>query len=278
MRPAADELAVATAAAFPLLILCAAYAAGAFDFNRGGGLIGILPLILAGLGRPLFALGRVRDRADALAKQLALRRPAVPGIVIRAGGDEATTALSCVALFARLTRYAWSRILRLRPPRLFRRAQERRGNALFQAVAVSVWSVRCAWLVQDYAATGHWVPAGIMLPLAVAMPIALVLTVGGPLLLLLLVPAFSFLLWPFGIWPTSSAALLRVSVEAVPAPTWDVIDVPDRSSTTKFEWQHSTYADPAAIDAVCAYLRGRTGLAGRPSPSGHRSVFPIESR
>ena len=257
---AADKLAVGTAAALPLLALPAAYAAKAFGFSRAGEMVAMLLVLLAAVGRPVFALGRVRQRAEALAEQLALRRPDVPGVVIRAGGDEATTTLSCVTLFARLTRYAWSRILRLRPPRLFLRGQRRRADALRQAVVLSVFSVKYVWWLQDYAATGDWTHAGVTLPFALAMSTGLLVVVGGPLMLLLLLPAFSFLLWPFGIWPTSSAALLRVSVEAAPAPTWDVIDLPELDASADPRWQHSTYCDRAAIATVCGYLRSSPSL------------------
>jgi hypothetical protein len=264
---AADQLAVGTAAVLPLLTVSAAYAAGTFGFSRAGEIVAVLLLSLAAMGRPVFALGSVRHRAEALAEQLALRRPEVPGVVIHAGGDEATTALSCVTLFARLTRYAWSRVLRLRSSIPILRLKRKRPEATLQAVVLSVFSVKWLWSLQDYAAAGDWEHAALILLPALMVSMTFVFVVGGAMLLLLLLPAFSFLLWPFGIWPTPSAALLRVSVEAAPAPTWDLIDLPDRGSAADFEWRHSTYADRAAIDAVCAYLRAapslRVGLGPR---------------
>jgi hypothetical protein len=57
-----------------------------------------------------------------------------------------------------------------------------------------------------------------------------------------------------------AAALPQVSVEAEPAPTRTVIDMPERRIAAEFGWQHSTSLDPAAIDAVCGYLRACQSL------------------
>jgi hypothetical protein len=89
--------------------------------------------------------------------------------------------------------------------------------------------------------------------------------VGGSIVMLLMLPAFSFLLWPFGIFPTTAAALLNVSVEEAPTPAWRVVSVQRRNATGL---RHSLHEQPEALHYVGIYLRNALNARdGVKSPS-----------
>jgi hypothetical protein len=82
---------------------------------------------------------------------------------------------------------------------------------------------------------------------------AAVVIVGGSLVLLLVLPVFSLLLWPFGIAPSAAAALLTVSVVRVPTPTWQVVTLRTRDAS---RWRHSLHRHRTALDCVRTYVHG----------------------
>ena len=94
--------------------------------------------------------------------------------------------------------------------------------------------------------------------MTIVLATAALATVGGSVLLLLLLPTCSFLLWPFGIFPTTAAALLTASVEPSPSPAWTVVRV-SPAAAAPAEWKHSTYRNRAALDAAVTYVRSILG-------------------
>jgi hypothetical protein len=99
------------------------------------------------------------------------------------------------------------------------------------SAAMSLVPASIFWLdrLHQEADGARWVSAVATFPIAIAFSTGALMIVGGAVLLLLLLPALSFLLWPFGIFPTTAAPLLTVSVEQAPTPTpaWRVSHVPE---------------------------------------------------
>jgi hypothetical protein len=241
---------MAVAWQLPLIV---AFVGRALGFNAIGSVVGGVVAFLTWL--IVFRPMRIRRRAERLAAQLALPRLAFPGLIVRAHGDEADAALASVGAFARFARSAWSWILRVRTP--FHRDIERRlrtpdeyPDRLTGATiaALTLVPATLAWISFGRQAweTGNWVVVAVAIPMTVTAGIPALVLVGGGLLLVLLLPALSVLLWPFGIRPTAAAALLTVSVEEAPTRDWMVIQVPGT---------HSTHQDPKALQAVADYLR-----------------------
>lgn len=131
-------------------------------------------------------------------------------------------------------------------------------HALCLVFGFSFLSVR--WLSRAYGAVegGDWT-AVVFVPMAVAASLPPLVTVGAAVVLLLLLPACSFLLWPFGIRPTTAAALLTVSVVDAPTPRWSVRHVDGESRPG---WKHSTHRNAAALDVVAAYFREELTAVG----------------
>jgi hypothetical protein len=257
---AANRLFLGAVAALPLLTLTALSLPSAFGFSGTARVASTL--IAAVLWLVLFIPARVRRRAEALARQLALPPIDFPGLVIQVPGDEATATLSSIAAFDRLARFVRSRILAARgfgrwAARGLRRARTPRdltialSSALALVPATGFW----VWLLYRAAEQGQWPIFSAVLPLAIVIVTGALATVGGSVLLLLLLPTCSFLLWPFGIFPTAAATLLTASIEPSPAATWRVVRLPRLSAAAFPGWRHSTYRNRAALDAACVYLR-----------------------
>jgi hypothetical protein len=213
----------------------------------------------------MFRPARVRRLAETLAAQLSLPRIDVPGLVIQAPGDEASMALSSVASFAKLARFVRSRILTTRSfdrrqEQMLHRARTSRdvAIALYQALALVPASAFWLWLLSRGLESRQWLLFTVAIPMAIVSVTGALATVGGSVLLLLLLPACSFLLWPFGISPTAAAALLTVSIDESPSRRWKIVRL-TRTSAATTGWKHSTYANPLALAAACAYLRSVMG-------------------
>jgi hypothetical protein len=171
--------------------------------------------------------------------------------------------LSAVGVFSTLARFAWSRVLRMRPPVQRHVEQNLRdarrsfdlASAMSQAWIFVPLSISGLTLLYDAAEGGQWVGFSAGLAVTLVYLAAVVGILGAAMLLLLMLPALSVLLWPFGIFPTTAAALLAVSVEEAPTPRWNVVHVAENGVSTPRIWLHSTYSDQTSIDVVCSYLR-----------------------
>lgn len=250
---AANRLLLGAMTAIPVLPFAVLSVARALGLPWIGALLGGVAALVLWLA--LFRPARIRRRAERLAGELALPRLAFPGLIVRAPGDEAAAALASVGAFARLARVVWSWILRVRTP--FHRDVERRlrapdahADGLTGATvgALALVPATFAWLSFGRQAldTANWAVLAVAIPMTVTAGIAALVLVGGSVLLVLLLPALSVLLWPFGIFPTAAAALLTVSVQEAPTPDWMVVQVPGT---------HRTHGDPTALDAVADYVR-----------------------
>jgi hypothetical protein len=195
-----------------------------------------------------------------LAQLLALPRVEFPGLVVRAARDEATFALSAAAAFASVARHVWSRVLRVRIPFRGKEEQElrdargfrQRAEAVLGMAALVSLSINLISNVRETAAGGHWALFAMMVPVAIVAATVAGVIVGGSVVLLMLLPAFSLLLWPCGISPTPAAALLRVFVRSVPAPGWQVVHCEEHVTS----WGHSVHEQQAALECIDTYLRG----------------------
>lgn len=256
----ANRLLLGAIAGIPLVFLAWASMAIAMHWTRPAVALSSLVVIAAWL--TLFRPTRVRRRAEALVAQLALPRIDFPGLVIRAPGDEASAALSSIAAFERVARFVRARILDARPfdtgpDRLLRDARTWRelAWALGEAWLMVPVSVTTAQWLFHAAEQRQWVSAAALVPVVIVFATGALATVGGAMLLVLLLPA-SFLLWPFGIAPTAAATLLSVSLESSPAPSWRVVDLPEASARAVRDWRHSTHGNREALDALSVYLGG----------------------
>jgi hypothetical protein len=222
----------------------------------------------------LFRPESIQRRAEALARQLAAPDVDFPGLVVRASGDEAAFTLNAVSAFARVARHIWSRVLQVRTPFLRQddqRLRQARGfrelaHALFEALVLVPMAMSFAKFAQDALDSGRWLTVAAAVPLAIVCATAAAVIVGGSLVLLLMLPVLSILLWPFGIFPTAAAALLIVSVRKSPTPSWQVIDVTKRD---RFAWNHSVHQHRDTLDGVSRYVAGRLApdRVNRPSPA-----------
>jgi len=258
-RPAAaaNRLLLGAITMIPLLVAASRHAQAALSLGQLGQLAGLA--LALGLWLMPFRPHSVRRRAEALARQLALPRLDLPGLVVRAPRDEATFALASVSFFARIARHAWARVLHVRTP--FRRRDAQRlddargvrqlARALFEAVILVPVSLTLASQLRQAAIVSEWFTAAMLIPLTVMLVTAAIAIVGGAMMLLLLLPAFSILLWPFGILPTPAAALLNVSVTDVPAAAWRVIYIANRFGG----WRHCVHQHAAALECVNEYVR-----------------------
>jgi hypothetical protein len=254
----ANRLLLAAVTIVPVIVAASAFLRDALDISRVVQLAAVV--VTTAIWLRLFRPGAVQRRAHALAGQLALPRFDFPGLIVRASRDEATLALSSAGAFARIARQIWSRVLHLRTPFLrkdARRVHTARGTgplarALFETVTLVPMSISWLLLVRDSAAGGRWFTVAATLPLAIVLATAAMVIVGGSLVLLLVLPVVSLLLWPFGIAPSAAAALLAVSVERLPTPAWQVVTVLRRDAS---RWRHSLHRHPAALDAVRNYLQ-----------------------
>jgi hypothetical protein len=254
---AANKLLLGAITVVPLFFLAAKYATAIFGLSRIATLLAAIVLTMLWLR--LFWPSLVQRRAERLVEQLGLPPLDLPGLVVRTPGDEAHAALSSVGAFASLARHVWSWVVRLRPPYRAYADEELRGardgGALIYALCVvfgfSYLSVRWLSRARDAVEGGDWTAIAVV-PLALSVTIPPLVIVGGAVLLLLLLPACSFLLWPFGIFPSTAAALLTVSVAEAPTPRWTVKHVP---GDTRPGWKHSTHRNATALETVAAYLR-----------------------
>lgn len=251
---AANKLLLGALAVLPLLFIPIVYATTVLGFGKWTEMAVLAAASALWVG--LFWPARVRRHAERLARQLALPRLDVPGLIVRAPLDEATAMLASVTTFARLARWIWSQILHLRP-RVTHETDRRlteacvRGDLVYAVFAALVTVHVCViWIpkLPGWMAGGEWLTMAFIVPLMILNVITATLTVGGSVLLLALLPALSFLLWPFGIAPTVAAALLTVSIENAPTPRWIVVHLREGG-------EHATYRDPAALDAVRTHLR-----------------------
>ena len=261
---AANRLFLGAVTFLPMVVLAAVVLLAAFQVAAVARLVGALLVTTAWLA--IFWPARVRRRAVLLADQLTLPRIPFSGLVVQVPGDEATMALSSVAAFERLARFVRSRILAVRAFKQreeqgLRRARTWRDVTVGVALAMVLipGSAGWMWLLFRAVEQHQWLMSVVALPMVIVSVASAVTTVGGSVLLLLLLPACSFLLWPFGIFPTASAALLTVGVEPSPGETWRLTRVPPTSARTPSTWRHSTWCNATALDAVREYLRSVVG-------------------
>ena len=225
----------------------------------------------------MFRPAAVRRRAEVLARQLTLPRLDFPGLVVRTERDEATVTLSSVSAFARLARQVWSRVLEA--PAAFWRKDEQQlrdarrptelASAVFNALILLPMSLTLLSSAHAAANDEQWMTLAISLPFGVALATAGTVIVGGSFVLLLLLPAFSILLWPFGVRPTIASALLDVSVEQVPTPRWQMVSLERRHIAG---WRHSLHEQPEALECVRDYLRGVLARVPHVDCDGHPSL------
>ena len=263
---AANRLMLGAMTIVPLLVAAASYAhvrLGLSDATALGTLaVATFFWLIA------FRPSSVHRNAEKLARQMALPRLDFPGLIVQDARDEATLALSSISAFARLARFVWARVLRLRAPlhgAEARRLHDARGCrevalAMIETVIlvpVSAWFLSRA---HDAATAAQWMTVAVTLPPAMVLATAAMVIVGGSFVLLMLLPAFSFLLWPFGISPTPAAALLTVSIERAPTSAWQVIECgrPGLSG-----WRHSVHEHRAAVEQVSAWLNRSAAPAAR---------------
>jgi hypothetical protein len=259
----------APAAAGPFL---AGAAAGPYVSHHAIGpfiqMIGVL--VTSAIWLLLFRPEATRRRAETLARQLAVPRFDFPGLVIRASRDEATFALASASTFARMARRVWRRVLRVRPLFLAQDDQRLRdaqgwpalARALFEVLILVPMSISLVTFAQGAAADGRWFTVAATVPWAIMWITALIAIVGGSLLLLLVLPVFSILLWPFGIFPTVAAALLNVSVTPAPSSAWQVIEVDKRGA---FGWNHSVHQQRDTLTCIHGYVRDALARASVPA-------------
>lgn len=261
----ANRLLLGAVAVVPLLIVGWLSLAPAIGLDRPSAWVA--SLLIVALWLALFRPSMVKRRAEMLASQLMLPRIDLPGLIIRAPGDEVSAAFSSIATFERVAHFVRSRILDARgfeehPDRRLREARTWRelARALFEACSLVPMSVTFWQVLHDATTQRHWLLATVLLPLVIVLTTGALAIVGGAMLLLLLLPASSFLLWPFGIFPTAAAALLTVSVESSPTPAWRVIQLPRSSVVGSDDWRHSTHQNRAALEALSAYVRQNAGV------------------
>jgi hypothetical protein len=272
---AANKLLLAAVAAIPLVLMASRYAREVLDASRITQLVAVLAMTAAWL--MLFRPAVVRRRADALAQQVALPRLDFPGLIVRASRDEATLALSSVSAFAQLARHVWSRVLEAGTPVWRRDEQQLRdargfpdlAKAVFDVLILVPMSLALLGTAHEAATNEQWVTLSLSLPFALTLGTAALVLVGGSIVMLLMLPAFSFLLWPFGISPTTAAALLNVTVEDAPTPAWRVVSIQRRDDLLRRSgqvgrWRHSLHKQPEALHCIGVYLRD--ALAGSPKP------------
>lgn len=263
---AANRLMLGALTIVPLLVVAASYAHTRLGVSDVTALAGLAVATFFWL--MAFRPAAVRRNAEARARQMALPRLDFPGLIVQDSRDEATLALSSISAFARLARFVWARVLRLRAP--LHRAEARRlhdargfGEVALAMIETAILVPVSAWFLSrahDAASTAQWMTLAVTLPPAMLLATAAMVIVGGSFVLLVLLPAFSFLLWPFGIGPTPAAALLKVSIERAPTPSWHLVDCRESGVSG---WRHSVHEHRAALEHVARWINGAAGTAAR---------------